>query len=240
MRHKAKRMLENTKGTSRWTEPFGNVITIITHIFLYCTFHLMIPECIRSSRGTNQHGFTEFILAQLRDLTHVIFLFSTSPWFWLCPTSKDRSIRDCHHSWKHFSSWISTQSPGMAMPITTAEGSCDSPPESLPAAMSAPTSGPEQAPVTASPAWPAKWLQLRLRKSRSRQRQVLFRYSQTSPGYPWLAGIFSGSKAWVRASQEARCEGRQYLSHRLGRASSAWWAWSIIPGVLQKTVNSPA
>lgn len=82
-----------------------------------------------------------------------------------------------------------------------AEGGCDSSLEAFPAATSAPTSSPKEAPLTASPAWPAKWLQLRLRKSTSRQRQVLFRYSQTFPGYPWLAGMLSGSKARLRASQ---------------------------------------
>lgn len=117
---KPKGCWKTKKGTSRQTEPFRNVITIITHVFLYCAFHLMIPECIRYSHGIDQDGFVEFILTQLRDLTHVIFLF-TSPRFWLCPTSRDRSMQDCHHSWRHFSSWTSTRSPGMAMPITVAE-----------------------------------------------------------------------------------------------------------------------
>lgn len=32
---------------------------------------------------------------------------------------------------------------------------------------------------------------------------MLFRSSQTSPGYPWVAGTLAGSKAWVRTVQAA-------------------------------------
>lgn len=181
----------------------------------------------------------ELILTQLRDLTHVIFVFSTSPRVWLCPTSRDRSIWDCHHNWKHFSSWRAIWSPGTAMAITTAEQR----------AAAIPLRSLSQLHRQPAPAAPSRWpwqpalSDLRRDSSSGSERAKsgnnncfldAHKRRQATLGQQ---ECFQAAKPGGEHPREARCEGSQYLSRGLGWASSARWAWSTIPGLLQKTAS---